>query len=260
MMAIQPAILVDRNGGLGLRRNCIGLIFSLMLISLILVLISLISISPGFAQDSLTSFGDEMAGVAADNATEDDTVISETAVGTEMPPLQGIWKISLAGSEITMAVNQSGDSLFGLAKFEGTEPWNGVIAGSLSGRAVYIALAALQGNVLVSTHMNGTVLDDSMEGNYVRSSSDGNAAKGEFIAARISPDTAGYSPAQVETAPPAASAEQAEGQTEVQVEEQAEQAQPDAQSAVQAKSRSFKDVRDLARGIDPNIMPRHAPL
>ncbi len=234
--------------------NCIGLI-SLMLIS-----ISLISISPGFAQGSLTSFGSEMADVAADNATADNAASSQIAVSTESLGIQGIWTISLAGSEITMAVNQSGDSLFGQAKFEGTEPWNGVIAGSLSGRAVHIALAALQGNVLVSTQMNGTVLDDSMEGSYVRSSSDGNAAKGEFTAARISPDTAGYSSAQVEAAPNTVSAEQTGEQTEVQAKKQTEQAKPGAESAVQSKGRSFKDVRDLAKGIDPNIMPRHAPL
>ncbi len=233
-----------------------------------LISISLMSIPPGFAQGSLVSFGNEMADVAADNATVDDAASSETAVSTELLSLQGIWKISLAGSEITMAVNQSGDSLFGQAKFEGTEPWNGVIAGSLSGRAVHIALAALQGNVLVSTQMNGTVLDDSMEGSYVRSSSDGNAAKGEFTAARISPDTAGYSSAQVEAAPNTVSAEQAAEQaaeqtgeqTEVQAKKQTEQAQPGTESAVQSKGRSFKDVRDLAKGIDPNIMPRHAPL
>ena len=230
--------------------NCIGLIISLMLIS-----ISLISISPGFAQDSLISFGNEIADAAANNSTVDNAS-SEAAVSTESLSLQGIWKISLGESEITMAVNQSGDSLFGQAKFEGTEPWNGVIAGSLSGRAVHIALAALQGNVLVSMQMSGTVLDDSMEGSYVRSNSNGNAAKGEFTAARISPDTAGYSSAQVETAPDAVSAEQA-GE---QAEEQTEQAQPGLESAVQSRGRSFKDVRDLANGIDPNIMPTNAPL
>lgn len=225
----------------------------------------LISISPGFAQDSLASSGEEMANVTANNAMANNAVVnnatainatadaaapSETAVSTEPLRLQGIWKISLAGSEITMAVNQSGDSIFGQAKLEGTEPWNGVIAGSLSGRAVHIAMAALQGNVLVSTQMSGTVLDDSMEGSYVRSNSDGNAAKGEFTAARISMDAAGYSPAQIVAT---------EATPEVAPAKQALQVQPNTEPAVQA-SRSFKDVKDLAKGIDPNIMPRHAPL
>jgi hypothetical protein len=221
---------VKRNGGSGLRKNCIVLILSLILIS----------ISPAFAQASFASSGNETAN-----------------------DIQGIWRLSLAGSEIIMAVNQSGDSLFGQAKFEGegTDPWNGVIAGSLSGRAAHIALAALQGKVLVSTLMSGTVLDDSMEGSYVRSDSNGDAAKGEFTAVRISPDVAGYSPAPIETTPEIVPAEQTEAQAEEQVQPVAESyVGSDAQPAVQVKSRSFKDVRELAKGIDPNIMPRHAPL
>jgi hypothetical protein len=156
-----------------------------------------------------------------------------------------------------MAVNQSGDSLFGQAKFEGTDPWNGVIAGSLSGKAVHIALAALQGKVLVSTLMNGTALDDSMVGSYVRSDSNGDAAKGEFTATKISPDVAEYSPAPIAVTPEVVPAEQAEEQVQPEAESDVGS---DAQPAVQTKSRSFKDVRELARGIDPNIMPRHAPL
>jgi hypothetical protein len=245
---------VKINGGSGLRKNCIVLILSLMLMS----------ISPAFAQASFASSGNETANDTADNTMENNatanvavSIPSDTAVSTEPLHLQGIWKLSLAGSEIIMAVNQSGDSLFGQAKFEGTDPWNGVIAGSLSGRAVHIALAALQGKVLVSTLMSGTALDDSIEGSYVRSDSDGNAAKGEFTAIKISPDAAGYSPAKIEATPEVAPAEQIK-----------EQAQPEAESdvgsyaqpAVQTKGRSFKDVRELAKGIDPNIMPRHAPL
>ncbi len=225
--------------------NCIGLIISLLLVS----------ISPAFAQDSLASSGNETANAMANNATAGAAAPSETAVSTEPLRLQGIWKISLAGSDITMAVNQSGDSLFGLAKLEGTDPWNGVIAGSLSGRAVHIALAALQGNVMVSTLMSGTVLDDSMEGSYVRSDSNGDAAKGEFTAVKINPDVAEYSPAQIVATPEVVPAEQAEEQAQPDVEPDVEPA-----PAVQTKSRSFKDVRDLAKGIDPNIMPRHAPL
>lgn len=225
--------------------NCIGLIISLLLVS----------ISPAFAQDSLASSGNETANAMANNATADAAAPSETAVSTEPLSLQGIWKISLADSEITMAVNQSGDSLFGQAKLEGTDPWNGIIAGSLSGRAVHIALAAFQGKVLVSTLLSGTVLDDSMEGSYVRSDSDGDAARGEFAAVRVSPDVEGYSPTQVVAIPEVVPAEQAEAQAQPDVEPNVEPA-----PAVQTRSRSFKDVRDLAKGIDPNIMPRHAPL
>jgi hypothetical protein len=211
-----------------LRKNCIVLVLSLMLIS----------ISPAFAQDPLASSGNETAN-----------------------DIQGIWKLSLAGSEIIMAVNQSGDSLFGQAKLEGTDPWNGVISGSLSGRAVHIALAALQGKVLVSTLLSGTVLDESMEGSYVRSDSGGDVSKSEFTAVRISPDVAGYSPAHIVATPEVVPVSQAEEQASPEAESDVgSDVGSNAQPAVQAKSRSFKDVRDLAKGIDPNIMPRHAPL
>jgi hypothetical protein len=221
-----------------LRRNCIDLIFSLLL---------MMSISPGFSQDILASSGNDTANTAAEVAAQSEVVSAE-----ESQSLQGIWKVSLAGGEITLAVNQSGDSLFGQAKFEGDEPWNGVIAGSLSGRAVHIAMAALQGNVLVSTQISGTALDDSMEGSYVRSNSDGDAAKGEFTAVKISPDTSEYIPAQIKIPVKAASEE---------VKDQTDQQPPtESEPAVQVRKSAFKDVKDLAKGIDPNIMPRHAPL
>ncbi len=203
-----------------MRRNCIVLALSLLLIST----------SSSFAQDSES---------------------------TESLSVQGIWMVSLGDLEITMAVNQSGDSLFGQAKFEGEEPWNGVIAGALSERAVHIALAALQGNVLVSTQMSGTVQGDSIDGSYVTSDSNSLAAKGEFTAARISPDPADYSPAQVAAAPEVAPAP-AEQEVQPEIEPEPEP-EPAVQPAVPAKSR-FNDVRDLAKGIDPNILPRTAPL
>lgn len=227
-----------------------------------MIILLAMSISSGIAQDNTTASGDATFGVAAG---EPAAVPSESAAAAEELSIQGIWALSLGDIDITLAVNQSGDSIFGQAKFEGDDPWNGVIAGSLSGRAVHIALAAMQGNVLVSTELSGTALDDSIEGSYVRSNSDGAAAKGEFAAARISPDTTGYLPAEVK-APPAAALANAADQSDQQAYQQSEQ-QPQAeeqtavqQPAVQARRSAFKDVRDLAKGIDPNIMPRSAPL
>lgn len=251
-----------------MRRNCTVLVLFLLMIS----------IYSSFAQDTAVStpvsFGSGTAGVtagptagviadatadatanataidAADaavdattnatNATADVAASPETTESTEPLSVQGIWTVSLGGNEITMAVNQSGDSLFGQAKFEGAEPWNGAIAGSLSGRAVHIALAALQGKVLVSTQMSGTVQDDSIAGSYVRSNSDGVAAKGEFTAARISTDATQYTPAEI---------------TATSVAPETEPA-----PAAQTKSTRYNDVRDLAKGIDPNILPRYAVI
>ncbi len=70
----------------------------------------------------------------------------------------------MAGTDLTMALNQSGDSIFGRCKFRGVNPWNGLVAGSLSGKMVNIAVAAMQGKVLVSTLIIGMISGDSIQG------------------------------------------------------------------------------------------------
>ncbi len=213
-------------------------------ISLIVFILAFISLG-ALAQDM------------ASNATANISAPSEGASEPAGPAsIHGIWTVSLAGTDITMAVNQSGDSLFGQCKFEGDKPWNGVIAGTVSGKAVHIAVAALQGKVLVSTEMSGTVMEDSILGSYVRSDSDGNAAKGELTATRISPDTTEYTPAKIEAATETAPTEQA---TTQQVQQLGSQTST-TQSSTSTNRGTFNDVRNLAKGIDPNILPRHAEL
>jgi hypothetical protein len=167
---------------------------------------------------------------------------------TEPADVKGLWNLSLAGVQITLALNQSEDSLFGRAKFEGAHPWNGVIAGSISGSQVYIALAAMQGEVLVSTEIAGTAEGDIIQGSYVRSDSQGRAAKGDMRAERFNRETEGYTPAIEEAAPQPAPAEVPQT--------------PNVEPAVKSVSSrgTFKDVRDLAKGINPNIMPSHVAL
>jgi len=195
----------------------------------------------------LVTFGASILPVMAEDAS--------SALGnqTKTPEIvQGIWKVSLAGNDVIMALNQSGESLFGLAKFEGDDPWNGAVAGSLSGNEIYLSLAAIQGDVLASTFMSGTVVEGSIAGAYVRSESSGHAAKGEFAATMISPDTSGYTPAKVnavETVQEAAPLAQ----------QGANGAQTTEQPAASSTSK-FKDVTQLAKGINPNILPRMAPL
>jgi hypothetical protein len=46
----------------------------------------------------------------------------------------------------------------------GENPWNGVVAGSITGEAVHIALAAMQGKVIISTCFSGSFQSDSIEG------------------------------------------------------------------------------------------------
>lgn len=166
--------------------------------------------------------------------------------------LQGIWTISLAGTEITMSLNQSGDSVFGQCKFEGEEPWNGVVAGSVSGRAVHIAMAAMRGEVLATTMMSGTAEGDSITGSYVRADDEGSAAKGEFQATKISADASIYTPAEVLTA-------------SAQPVQEVEQPEPVQSTASEETSDSisqsrYTDVNTLKNSINPLILPRHAPL
>lgn len=164
---------------------------------------------------------------------------------------QGIWKVSLGENVITAAFNQSGESVFGMAKFEGDTPWNGAVAGSLSGNAISVSLASLEGETVASTYISGNVEGDSMKGYFIRSDSSGKATRGEFMATLISPETSGYTPAAMQTV----STTVAETQERV---EQNNATMP--QPAVPETECRFKDVTQLAKGIDPNILPRMAPL
>ncbi len=193
----------------------------------------------------------------ASNATANISAPSESVSAPAGPAnMQGIWKVSLAGTEITMAVNQSGDSLFGQCKFEGDTPWNGVVSGSVSGRAVNIAMAALEGNVLVATEMSGTVTGNSILGSYVKSDSSGNAAKGELTATRTSTDTAEYTPAKTETSAEAATQQTPSTEQYTQLGSQTSAEKP----AVSTNNGRYNDVTQLAKSIDPVILPRHAEL
>jgi hypothetical protein len=165
--------------------------------------------------------------------------------------VQGVWKISLGEKDIVAALNQSGETIFGLAKFEGDNPWTGAVAGSLSGNAVSLSLAAVETETLASTYISGTVEGDSMKGYFIRSDSSGKAARGEFTAILISPDASGYTPAVVQTV----SSSLAETQQQITTNN----ATVPLPAVPETKSR-FQDVTQLAKGIDPSILPRMAPL
>lgn len=199
---------------------------------------------------------------SAQDSSENTTQVLENNTSTPAAQLlnaQGIWNVSLAGTGITAAVNQSGDSIYGSCKFEGAEPWNGVIAGSLSGNSVNIAIAAMKGKVLVSTDITGTISDDVLSGRSVSYDSDGDEASGMVTGTRISPDVADYTPAKIK-------AEAVPEQTPVSTPEVVQQpqaaqlAQPNAAQDIQPTKRRVKDVTELARGINPNVLPWSFPL
>jgi hypothetical protein len=234
------------NGGSALSKRyiCLSMVKLIALTALLLAAASgeALSADNGGTGENKTS----NATSVALPAVEAPTSAPEPLKASEPADVKGLWKVSLAGVQITLALNQSEDSLFGQAKFEGEHPWNGVIAGSVSGRQVYIALAAMQGKVLVSTELTGAADGDIIQGSYVRSDSQGKAAKGDIKAERFNLDTRGYTPATEEATPQPAPAE----------------VPPKVEPAVQSTSTrgSFKDVRELAKGINPNLMPSSVPL
>lgn len=202
-----------------------------------------------FASMSLVTALDSSS--AENNATtkEDTSTISVSA--------QGIWKASLGEKDIVMAVNQSAQSLFGRAKFEGDNPWNGAVAGSISANAVSLSLAAIEGDAPASVYISATLDSGNMNGFFIRSDSSGKASQGDFSAIMISPDTSGYAPVVVTTASmPAVPTEQVS--TEQTIDSPAGE---ESEKPVSAESETrFKDVTKLAKGINPNILPRMAPL
>jgi hypothetical protein len=203
------------------------------------------------------------------NSSDNMTLISANNTSTPTPVVefvgvQGIWKVSFADTEISMALNQTGDTISGRCKFEGDEPWNGVLSGSISGKMANIAVASMQGKVLVSTEMIGLISSDTIRGSYTRYDSNGSAAQDMFTATKISSDISGYTLAEIATLPPSASTAAAEqpqtAQQTTTTVGQKSQTPTTIGQPYQAPKSKVTDVTELAKGIDPNIMPRHAPL
>jgi hypothetical protein len=198
---------------------------------------------------------------SAQDSSENTAPVSENENNTSAPSaqinIQGIWNVSMAGTGITVAVSQSGNSIYGSCKFEGAEPWNGVVAGLLSGNSVNIAIEAMQGEVLISTDITGTITDDVLSGRYVSYDSNENEANGEVTGTRISPDVADYTPVKIEApvAPATASTPAV-----VQQPQPVQLAQPSEVQDNQATSGRFKDVTQMARGINPDVLPSSFPL
>lgn len=220
-------------------------------ILLLIFLISLAQVALSYSGNQTMNAKDD--GLGAVEEDDNSSAAAEATAAAAPPNVQGIWKATIAEVEITMALNQSGDSIFGLAKSEGDDPWNGAVAGSLSQDEVILSLASMPGKRLTATYLRGTVKDDSMTGFYIRSDSSGKAAKGEFTAEMI-PNAPSYTPAVVEAVQePAPSAQQSSLQN-------ASAAQISPEQPHKETKGKFYSVTELAKGINPNIMPSMAPL
>jgi hypothetical protein len=232
---------------LGLENRSSGMV-------VILLLAVLVAVSFGMAQDSSIISGNQKTNETDDAAIES-KLLNNAAGAAEsnrsaVMNVQGIWKFSLEGTDILMALNQSVETIFGLAKNEADNPWNGVAAGSLFGNVASISLSAIEGDVVVSTYISGTVEGDLIKGSYVRSDGSGVASSGKFTAIMISPDNSAFEPVPVEPISKTGPSEQT--QNTVTKEE--------PEKPVQEMKSRFRDVTDLAKGINPNIMPRMAPI
>jgi hypothetical protein len=163
--------------------------------------------SLGLEASSLENNGsaEESPAVAVPLNMSNQTVVASTANFTNPSStialnLKYIWSISgIEKDQITMALNQDGNDLFGKAKYEpeNGSPWNGFVAGSISGDRVHLAIASLKGNEKVSTVLDGIIADGAISGKFFQASEGRISDGGEFNAVSINPDLSSYIPAKV---------------------------------------------------------------
>ena len=192
------------------------------------------------------------AALQANMSTQQDLTSTENFTGvnntTAVVNLKYIWVVSgIEKDQITMALDQEGNDLFGKAKYEPEkgEPWNGVVAGAVSEKRVHLAIAAMKGRELVSTVLDGILADGTISGEFFRASEGRISSSGEFSAVWINPDLSSYVSAKVSEPKPElpipvtnVSAPSAENQTDLQ--------------APQPKSR-FHDVHQDADRIQTGV-------
>lgn len=187
--------------------------------------------------------GLENATVGMDNVTVESNETSNVTAEAAPLSLQYIWSLSLSsGEQITMALNQSGSELFGSAKYEGAEPWNGVVVGGVNDSSVELVLTALKGRTLVPMVLKGSYSEDTITGTYSVYSPTGVVESGKFTAMWINPDTSVYTPAVIaEAAPPAPAAQTNATETE--------QTTTTTTQPTQLSTRKFFDVTEKKEEI-----------
>lgn len=130
----------------------------------------------------------------------DNSMNSSSADVVASAGIQGLWSINLKGTQqLTVALHQSGESLFGSAKSETNKPWNAVVMGDLSGNHIDLTMASIRDSSLVSLRLTGTVHNKSIKGTFIQADDQGNADMGMFTAILTNPDLSAYAPAKVES-------------------------------------------------------------
>ena len=129
------------------------------------------------------------------SATSDSALLGPSSA-EKAAEIQGIWSLSLKGTEqATMVLHQNDDELFGSCKSEATG-WNAVVLGSVYRARLELVTTAIENNSLISTRFTGTFQNESISGTFVKSDDLGNVDSGLFKAVLINRDLSGYSPAK----------------------------------------------------------------
>jgi hypothetical protein len=160
-------------------------------------------------------------------------------------PAQGIWSISLKGTEqVTLALHQEGDNLFGSASFEGDRPWNAAVLGKISEDRVELTMNSLQDRSLISMRLIGTIEGENLKGSFVQADDQGRVDSGLFTAVLINPDLTAYSPAKVVPA-----SETTQAQTPVEENT----AVPSQTQPTQLGNPKYRDVHTMAGMVPENL-------
>jgi hypothetical protein len=112
--------------------------------------------------------------------------------------MHGIWSITgIEQEQITMALEQNGNDLFGTAKYEpdNSNPWNSAVAGSFSGGQVHLVITPQNTSGATSITLDGIYSNDVISGKFIQSSNEGISNRGDFSATLVNPETIEYTPA-----------------------------------------------------------------
>lgn len=173
------------------------------------------------------------------------TGASVASAPSSPPNLNYIWSISgIESGQITMALSQDGQDLFGQAKYEPDSgpAWNAEVVGTIAGDKVDLTLTSQKENEMTTTKMSGTYANEGISGNYTQVSGGKMIGKGSFTAMWINPDTTSYTPATVE---------QSKAETKATAETTNATTSDTATTDQTAKKSRFVDVREYKDKIGP---------
>jgi hypothetical protein len=119
---------------------------------------------------------------------------ANVALTSEIPSLEGVWVLDMDGERASMVVYQTGSDLAGACTGDNPEPWNAVMAGSVSGGGVDLFALSIQDGVGVMIEILGEENGGAIRGSFVQADSLGGWRMGNLTGFKTSPDTSAYVP------------------------------------------------------------------